>query len=302
MGEHYRLIPESRSRTSRSQTLRSRSRRSRSGTVRSRTTRARYQLPANVSGRAHESAPTGVSRARHRLARARHSLARAGIRVVRPRTSGRLPTALEALIPWAPVLVGIGILIGFIISVVVLPVSGAPRPGFPDLPLPVAPDPDQAPSEEDAGEGPRYMVPDAYEVQYSPTPEPPPPSSPPPPAFDPGLAGKYKLDEVYSDVFIGRVIIFNESDQAAGWTVELAYGRDVGKLNTFWVDGTPQPSLERVDDRYVFTSAVDVAPGTSAALKVHFDRTGFDVTPKTCLVNGEDCAISDPQSGYGPGW
>jgi hypothetical protein len=240
-----------------------------------------------------------VPRTQHRLARARHSLAQAGIRVVRPRTSGRPPSPIEALLPWAPVLVGIGILIGFIVSVFVLPVGNPSKPGFPDLAGPpiVPPEPTEPADEEQADQGPRYLVPEAYEVQYSPTPSPSPPP-PPPPAFDPGLIGKYKVEQLYGDVFIAAVVIVNESDQAAGWTVELAYGRDVGRLNTFWVDGTAQPGLETVDERYVFTSAEDVPAGSAVALKVHLDKSGFDIAPKTCLVNGEDCVIVNGYDGY----
>lgn len=278
MGEHHRLIPDRRSRTTRYQTVRSRFRESRSRTVRRRAARARYQLPDNVSGRSHGSAPTGAAQAWHRLAPA----------VVRPRLPGRLPTVLEALIPWAPALIGVGILIGFIISVVVLPVSSSPRPDLPDFPGPAAPDVDQPPPDEGASDGFRNVVPGAQEVQHSPVPE-SPPAPPTPPEPGPALTGKYKLDEVYSDVFIGVVLIFNESNQAAAWTVELAYGRDVGDLNTFWVDGTPQPGVERVDDRHVFTSAVDLPAQSAVALKVHYDRFGDDIDPKVCLVNDTEC-------------
>jgi hypothetical protein len=242
-----------------------------------------------VSGQEHRSARAGVQ---HRLAQVRRRLARARMRVVRPRAGGRPPSRIEALLPWAPVLVGIGILIGFIISIFVLPVSGPSQPAFPNLGAPPVlppPEPAEGPPGEPAGLSPRSMVPEAYEVQYSPTPAAPPP--PPAPEFDPGVTGKYKLDEVYGDVFIGAVIVTNESGEAAGWTAELAFGGDVGELNTFWVDGTSQPSLQQVDDRFLFTSTQDVPPESSVLLKMHFDRSGFDILPKSCLVNGEDCLI-----------
>lgn len=332
MGEHHREdrydpgdrdYRVGRTRASRSQTVRSRSRRSRSQTVRSRsTTRSRYyQLPANLttsdeppttgslatsraasraaSRATSRTASKAASRARHRLARARHSLARAGYRVVRPRGgSSRLPTPIEALLPWGPVLVGIGILIGLMISVFVVPASNV-TPGLPDLAIPPGnPDPTPSPPQQNADQGPRYLVPEAYEVQYSPT---PPPPAPPPPPPEAELIAQYKLEEVFQDVFIAAVTITNESSVAGDWTVELDYGPDVGGLNTFWVDGTSQPSLQRDDDRFIFTSAEDVPAQSAVALKVHFDRFGFDIFPKVCLVNGEECAILDDY-GDGPGW
>jgi hypothetical protein len=311
MGEHHREDRDyrardyqvGRARTSRSQTVRSRSRRSRSQTVRSRTTtRSRYyQLPTNLNQPADPPAVTPRSRARHRLARAaRHSLARAGFRVVRPRGgSSRLPTPIEALLPWGPVLVGIGILIGLMISVFVVPASNV-SPGLPDLAIPPAAPDQTEPPPDNREEGPRYLVPEAYEVQYSPLPPSPTPSPSPPPAPPAAvLAGAYELEEVYHGVFIGALTIANESAVAGDWTVELAYGRDVGRLNTFWVDGTPQPTLDVDDGRLVFTSAVDVPARSSVVLKLHFDKSGFDISPKVCTVNGDDCDVRDPWSGHG---
>lgn len=302
MGVHHRPAPVRRSST------RGGMYRARHGLVRARVGLSRAQLRAQRGVyRARIRARLGVSQAR---SRARNGVSHARDGLAQARTRHQLyrptqPTPVDALLPWGLVLVGVGVMIGLLISAFVVPIRHTSGLGVPDeldfaRPAPppaAAPSPDGEPGgEERAG----YVARDVAAIQYSPTPPPPSPTpSPTPsatpepttPAPDPYLSGSYRVDESYWDAFIGKVVIVNQSYSGRDWTVELAFGPDVGKLNTFWVDGTPQPTMQRADDRYVFTSTVPVAGQSWVVLKVHFDRSGWDIDPTSCTVNGGDCAI-----------
>lgn len=249
------------------------------------------------------STRSGSYQSRHGLVRVVYGMSRTGHRLARAsrQLSRQPPTPAEALLPWGVVLVGVGVLIGLLVSAFVVPIrytSGLELPdgiGFrPSVPL--SPGPSQDTGEPDGGDGGRYVARDVAAIQHSPTPAPSPSASPSPspspePEPDPDLSGKYRVEESHRDVFIGNVVVTNHASPDRDWTVELAFSSDVGKLNTFWVDGTPQPTLQRVDDRYVFTSTVPVPGRSWVVLKVHFDRSGFDINPTTCTVNGGDCVI-----------
>jgi hypothetical protein len=210
----------------------------------------------------------------------------------------RLPTPFEAMVPWGPVLVGIGVMVGYLISTFVLPTDdplSAESPGDAGVlaeESSTPPSPSVSPPAPAEGVGlPRGQS--AIPPRESPPPPPPPPSpSPePPPEPPPPLAGKYELEASYGDVFIGRVIITNPAPEDQDWTVTLAFPDNVGELNTFWVDDTLQPDLDREGELYVFRSAEPVDGRSSVALKVHFDRWGWDVAPTVCTVNGGDCEL-----------
>jgi hypothetical protein len=279
--------------------------RARHGLVRARLGLSRAQLRAQRGVyRARIRARLGVSQARSRardgVSHARDGLAQARTRhqLYRPTQ----PTPVEALLPWGLVLVGIGVMIGLLISAFVVPTRHTSGLGVPEDLHFARPDPPSSAPSPDGEQQARYVARDVAAIQYSPTPPPPSPSpspspSPPPApapttsAPDPDLSGRYQVEESYQDVFVGNVVIANNSYTGRDWTVELAFGPDVGKLNTFWVDGTPQPTMQRSDDRYVFTSTVPVAGRSWVVLKVHFDRSGWAIDPTICTVNGGDCAI-----------
>lgn len=217
-------------------------------------------------------------------------------------THGRPPNRLEAMAPWSPVLLGVGILVSYLIYALVLS-AGPPLP-----PLVVtdsgfvrgspAPSPSGTTSSQGGDAGPASRpVRNAAPVERSPTPEPSPTPSPTetgPPANLAELVGQYRIDASWSDAFAGQVVIFNRSHRRAGdWVVELTFGSGVGELNRHWVDGTPQPTVSRSGDRYVFTGTVPVEPRSWVVLRFHFDRTGRDIAPTSCAVNGTSCDIRD---------
>jgi hypothetical protein len=205
----------------------------------------------------------------------------------------RIPTPFEAMVPWSPVLVGIGVMVGYLVSTFVLPTDDPLSQASP-ADTGVAQESSAPPSASVSPPAPAEEVglpPGQSAIPPQESPPPPPPSPEPPPESPPPLAGKYELEASFGDVFIGRVIITNPAPEAQDWTVELAFPDNVGELNTFWVDGTAQPDKDREGQRYIFRSAEPVDGRSSVALKVHFDRWGWDVNPTVCTVNGDSCEL-----------
>jgi hypothetical protein len=178
---------------------------------------------------------------------------------------------------------------GYVLYAVMLRVGYQPSPTTDDAdlaipPIPVTTSAPEPTDEVEQGLGEPSPI-SAANAPPEPTAAPPEPD--PPPAT--GLAGEYGIEESYEDVFIGRVTIVNGTDRAEDWTVELAFPSSIGALNTFWVDGTPQPTLRESADRYIFTSTVPVEAESQVILKFHFDRQGRDIQPTTCTSNGVAC-------------
>lgn len=188
----------------------------------------------------------------------------------------------QTMVPWLPVAVGIGIMVGFVVYAVTL--QSASQPAF-DAPAGAAPT--YPPASAAAPPPPPAAATDP--PVETPEPLPPPPEPPPPPP--PDVTGKYVLTELFGDSFVAKVVIVNESHDQQHWKVTLEYPDSVAELVEFWVDGAQQPELDRSHDAFVFTSAEPVDARSHVVLKVHFERDGADVTPEVCEVNGAHCRL-----------
>jgi hypothetical protein len=206
----------------------------------------------------------------------------------------RYPTAFEALLPWSPVLVGIGVVIGYLLWIVVLPGGEPPLTGSRDAgavqqvppPVPSAPaatpTPTPTPTPSDSPEPT-----DSPEPAPEPEPEPEPTEPPEPPP--PDVVGDYKLAAKFDNEFIAKVVIVNNTDDAKDWKVRLDYSHDVGKLRAVWVDGSPDPAVHLDDGELVVVGAEPVGGDSHVVLKLNFERFGSDIDPTTCTVNGTHC-------------
>lgn len=225
-------------------------------------------------------------RARHRLVRAHR------------------PIRFEAMVPWGPVVIGVAILAGYLVYAVVPPTGAAlpvvttedgqaqpaPAPSSPAV-IPTADLPSGPTGYPTAGPA-RMAVP----AVPSPTPEPtgsasPAPAEPTPtdPARPPAVTGYYQLEASDWDGFISSVVLQNQSRRGQDWTVELAFPESVGELRGYWTDGTPEPEVRRTNGGYAFTSTAEVPARSQVVLMVRFERTGRQITPEVCTVNGADC-------------
>lgn len=223
---------------------------------------------------------------------------------------GSATAPFTAQLPWAVVLVGVGVMIGlFVVSVLTLTTPDRPttarasgraseppaRPSLADLgPVPAAPSGTQppfapatssaAPLPGDAG----APVPGNGRTSVPGIVGPPPPTTAGRP---PDVTGRYTIFSASGQSFIGEVLITNTSTREQGWTVQLRFAADVGNLDAFWIEGAQQPTLRRSDASFIFASQATVPAGSSVRLRFDFDRTGPRNTPTTCLVNGAGCAI-----------
>lgn len=209
----------------------------------------------------------------------------------------RLPSSFEAMVPWGPVLVGLGVMVGLLISAFALPINDNQPPVVPDDTGLVRPTAEFSPS-ADASDPAAVDDPPTRQgrsSRHTPTPSPSAEPSPYPPSSVPpakaSVVGGYKLVSSYGDGFIGKVFMFNRSYRHQNWTVELEFPSNVGELNGFWVDGATQPTVSRSGNRYLFIGGESVGGRDIVRLKVHFDRSGYDVTPSICRINGVDCFI-----------
>lgn len=208
----------------------------------------------------------------------------------------RYPTAFEALLPWSPVLVGIGVVIGYLLWIVVLPGGDPPLNGSRDtgavqqVPPPVASAPASTPGPT-ATPGPTPSdSPEPTDSPEPPEPEPPEPEpteqpEPPPP----DVVGDYKLVEKFDHEFIAKVVIVNNTDHPKDWKVRLDYPDDVTKLKAAWVDGSPDPAVHVDDGELVVAGAEPVDGGSTAVLKLNLVRSGSDIDPTSCTVNATHC-------------
>lgn len=113
------------------------------------------------------------------------------------------------------------------------------------------------------------------------------PADPPP---RPEVTGRYRVMASFHDSFQGEVLVTNNGPAARQWSVELRFPGNVGRLQTSWVESAPQATLRRSGDRYIFTSTVPLAAGSSVPLRFQFDRSGRGDLPSDCRVNGTRCA------------
>ncbi|MER7457466.1 cellulose binding domain-containing protein [Micromonospora sp. NPDC126480] len=112
----------------------------------------------------------------------------------------------------------------------------------------------------------------------APSPAPPPPT---------GMTGRYRVVDSFDGGFIGEVLIRNATADRRGWTVRLAYPG--GRFVTAWVEGVEQGTATPFDGGFTYRSGVDVAPGGTATLRFHMERTDF--RPTSCTVDGRPCDI-----------
>jgi hypothetical protein len=202
-----------------------------------------------------------------------------------------------AHLSWSVVNIGVGIMIGLFIAAFALNRPGPPGPGA----LP-APPPTPAPTV-----GWRPFVPPA-DVPTGPTPVPPTVTSgagsrtavhpggagrettqPARPAPRSDVTGRYRLMNSYVDSFIGEVLLTNAAAAPRTWTVTLRFPATVGGLRTAWVESAPQATLRRSGPTLTFTGTAPLAARSSVPLRFHFDRTGPDVRPAFCAVDGAPC-------------
>jgi hypothetical protein len=204
----------------------------------------------------------------------------------------RYPTAFEALLPWSPVLVGIGVVIGYLLWIVVLP-GGEPPPlngsqgagAVQQVPPPATatPTPTPTPAPSDSPE------PTDSPEPSSPEPDPTEPPEPEP-TEPPDVVGDYKLAAKFDHEFIAKVVIVNNTDHPKDWKVRLDYSHDVDKLKAAWVDGSHDPAVHLDDGELVVAGAEPVDGDSTVVLKLNFVRSGPDIDPTKCLVNGVPCS------------
>ncbi|MFC6021037.1 hypothetical protein ACFP2T_33305 [Plantactinospora solaniradicis] len=216
---------------------------------------------------------------------------------------------LLASAPWIVVLAGVLVMtVLFVITTGYLSAdrrsSGAPEPVWPfepgttTSPLVSAAGP-VSPSASPSADG-RSPGPDSRPSRAATTPTRPnparttaparPTSAAPPPAPKAELTGRYRVLAEYRDSFVGEVLVRNVSGTAGVWTVELRFPDEIDDLRAFWVEGAPEPTLQRSDGRYIFKGSA-LAGGGSAPLRFHFERRGYRETPSSCAVNGRACEI-----------
>jgi hypothetical protein len=229
--------------------------------------------------------PGPRSRRATRSSRSRRLVASVGGRAI------RRPSASEVLLLWAPTALGVAVALTIIAAVAVARGSGAgpaprasidyawtpPVPYYPPAATTRAPTPSARP----ATTPPRSPTPTPRRTTAKPRTTPPPPP--------PAVTGRYSVVDTYQGGFIGEVLVTNSSANPRDWTVRLQFPRGVGRLHTFWVDGHPQPTLQRLGEAYVFTATAPVPARGRLGLRVQFERWGRDISPTACTVNGVTC-------------
>jgi hypothetical protein len=228
------------------------------------------------------------------------------------------PGRLEALVPWVPVMVGVGIMIGLLIAAVALSPSGpSTATGLPRSQSPTQPSGQgQSLGAEDGlgagGTSPSDPLTASVPMSRSVTPSrvstatgaagsgtagsggtgsgsgANPPAPQPPAATV--VSGRYQVLNSYVDSFIGEVLVSNSSSSPHDWVVQLRFPSNVGSLRTSWVESQPQATLTRSGQTFIWTSTVPAGARSSVALRFQFDRTGTNSNPATCTVNGTACS------------
>jgi hypothetical protein len=224
-------------------------------------------------------------------------------------SSGRL----DALLPWIPVLVGVGVMIGLLISAIALSPGSTRTTANAAATQSPTDQPDQSRglgSSDGLGAG-EISPPDPstapVPMSGSAGPSRTPGGSPsdgrgnggsgagvaPPVAQPPAVtvvSGRYQVLNSYVDSFIGEVLVSNSSSSPHDWSVRLQFPSNVGNLRTSWVESQPQATLTRSGSTFIWTSTVPVNAGSSVALRFQFDRSGTNSNPTTCTVNGASCS------------
>jgi hypothetical protein len=230
------------------------------------------------------------------------------------------PGRLEALVPWVPVMVGVGIMVGLLIAAFALsPAGTSTATGLPRLQSPTQPSGQgQSLGAEDGlgvgGASPLDPHTASLPMSRSVTPSRPSTGTGAPGSGTAGsggtsagggsgatslapqppvvivVSGRYRVLNSYVDSFIGEVLVSNSSSSPHDWVVQLRFPSNVGSLRTSWVESQPQATLTRSGQTFIWTSTVPVGAGSSVALRFQFARTGTNSNPATCTVNGTACS------------
>ncbi|NJP32480.1 cellulose binding domain-containing protein [Micromonospora thermarum] len=205
-------------------------------------------------------------------------------------------TAAIASSPW--ILVAAGVVVMVVLLVIALGayrgrsgVDTPPDPPAPPLLLPEVPSSSATPTGPvRPGLSPRASVQPTTGVATPPHPAPrvtsraANPTSPPPPA---GMIGRYRVVNSFDGGFIGEVLVRNGTAERRGWTVRVTYAG--GRFVTAWVESSEQGRATAIEGGFTYRSGVDVAPGGSATLRFHMERT--DSRPTGCTVDGTPCVL-----------
>jgi hypothetical protein len=222
------------------------------------------------------------------------------------RTNHRAPSARVGAVasaPWIVVVLGVGVMVILLVLAVGAGCAASddpPAPVVPALPLSTVPGtvPDPTTTAPTRPSGPTTVGPSTGAPSATPTRAPSlaagrtSPSSRAPGrtvAPVPEVTGRYRVVSSFDDAFIGEVLVVNSGSISRDWVVRLVFPDGVRDLRTSWVESAPRPTVTRAGDAYVFTGAVPLAPGQSAALRFHFDRVGSTNSPTSCQVNGAPC-------------
>ena len=205
------------------------------------------------------------------------------------RGRARTGPALRELLPWAPTVLGVCVLIVLLIVAAtrfggppepraVPPFVPVPAPTLGPPPVSASPSVSARPDRQvTASTPPRPSRTSARATTTAPAPAPGP------------VSGRYRVIDSFGDGFIGEVLVANAAGRDRDWRVELRFPATVGDLITSWVESAPQATLRRSGDRYVWSSGVPVPARGQVALRFHFSRTGSGNLPATCTVNGRTC-------------
>ncbi|GAA4722882.1 cellulose binding domain-containing protein [Phytohabitans rumicis] len=209
------------------------------------------------------------------------------------------PSNSEVLVLWAPAALGVAVALTLFAAVTLTPGEAReddevrprasinyawtppayePPPVPADIPGTTTPSPSPSASPKPS--------PSRSPVARRTTAKPPTTQAPPAP---PAVTGDYRVLNSYGDSFIAEVLVTNSSGSGRDWTVRLQFPTNVGRLHTFWVEGAPQATLQRLGPAYVFTSGVEVPARSSVPLRFQFERWGQDNDPSACAVNGTPC-------------
>jgi hypothetical protein len=203
-----------------------------------------------------------------------------------------------AYLPWVPAMVGLGIVASLLLAL--LPLTGGDRPraqagdqvppAVDQVPAPaVTTSASRAASADPSRPSARPRVPASPTPAASRAAVATPPRTAPRTAPPADVTGRYRVVASYPTEFIGEVLISNKWGSPRHWTVQLAFGDDVGTMQAFWMDAQPRVSVRRAGEAYVFTSTAPLAARTSAALRMRFERSGQDRPPAACTTNGLAC-------------
>ncbi|WP_344084676.1 cellulose binding domain-containing protein [Luedemannella helvata] len=106
------------------------------------------------------------------------------------------------------------------------------------------------------------------------------------------VTASYERTQLWDGRFEAALTLRNTSRSASTWEAAIVYPDAVTANAAFWVEGGQTPAVRREGQRWVFTSAVSIAPGATQTLKIQFDLSdqGDDgTTPVSCTVNGRAC-------------